>query len=70
MKYYESQNVLFRGNGPPNLPGEMLVNGQWVPSKGSNEAKTFGRELSEEEAKAFAGDDWPQEAAAEEAPAQ
>lgn len=60
MRYSEFENVIYRG-GQPGMPlPEKAVGGQWVPSGDSAyDAMAMGSPVSEDEAKAFAGDEWP-----------
>jgi hypothetical protein len=49
---------------------EWLVGGKWGPVQGDFGLKAglYGATMTEEEAKEFAGDDWPAESADETAP--
>jgi hypothetical protein len=66
--YIEYGNMIFRGEISPvtKMPRmvEAIVNGQWkaVSSKTLMDAGFYGQEMTEDEAKAFQGDDWPEAA--------
>lgn len=64
MKYYELDNVIYRGSDAPFAPPtEIAVKGEWKPSASGGQARARGAEMTEAEAKEFAGDDWPAEKA-------
>jgi hypothetical protein len=63
--YIEHDNMIFRGevSSVTKMPRmvEAIVNGKWqdVSSKTLMDAGFYGTEMTEEEAKAFQGKDWP-----------
>lgn len=62
MKYYEHDNVIYRGPDDPKAPPtEIAVKGAWKPSANGGDARRFGSVMTEAEAQEFAGDDWPAE---------
>jgi hypothetical protein len=71
MYYVEHENLIWRrqAKGVGNFPMQEVLNaGKWAPARGESamEAAQMGTEMSEEQAKEFAGDEWPAEQAAEE----
>jgi hypothetical protein len=70
MEYRERDGQMFRGEKTPMFKGlkvprmtEWLVSGQWQPVKGDFglKAALYGAAMTEDEAREFAGDDWPQD---------
>lgn len=63
MKYYELDNVIYRGPDMPHAPPtEIAVNGKWISTDRGGDARRFGSIMTEAEAQEFAGEDWPAEA--------
>lgn len=65
MKYYELDNAIYRGKDAPGtsavVPNEVLAKGVWKGTSRALAVRRDGTPLTEEEAKAFAGEDWPAE---------
>jgi len=59
--------MVFRGEPPPGgtrpINFESLTNRQWMRVKGDSglKAMIYGTSMTEEEAKEYAGDEWPED---------
>ena len=68
MEYREYENVIYRGKRLPRFThtdmSEAIINGRWQPVAGRQalDASLYGIKMTEEQAREFQGDGWPEEA--------
>lgn len=67
MRYVEHENVIYRSSEARPAPmSEKLIDGVWIGAGiDAYKATVFGTPMTLQEAKLFAGDEWPAELAEE-----